>query len=72
MISVTATEILSAMKDRIKNVEVYYNPYTTKVRCLQLKRQKIYNIVNTKRGVMYEGCKIYTEWQKCHFLKNRK
>lgn len=41
------TEILSAMKDRIKNVEVYYNPYTTKL-VSAIEEAKIYNIVTQK------------------------
>lgn len=40
-------EILSAMKDRIKNVEVYYNPYTTKLVSV-IEEAKIYNIVTQK------------------------
>lgn len=40
-------EILSAMKDRIKNVEVYYNPYTTKL-VSAIEEAKIYNIVTQK------------------------
>lgn len=41
------TEILSAMKNRIKNVEVYYNPYTTKL-VSAIEEAKIYNIVTQK------------------------
>jgi len=35
------------MKDRIKNVEVYYNPYTTKLVSV-IEEAKIYNIVTQK------------------------
>ena len=48
MIDISAcTEILNVMQDRIKNVEVYYNPYTTRL-VSAIEEAKIYNIVTQK------------------------
>ena len=40
-------QILEDLSDRIKNVEIYYNPYTTKLEG-EIKGAKIYNIITQK------------------------
>ncbi len=41
------TEFLDALADKIKSVEIYYNPYTTKLEC-EIKGAKYYNIITQK------------------------
>ena len=40
----TCTEILNKLQDRVKKVDVYYNPYTTELVC-GLERAVVYNII---------------------------
>lgn len=43
IITVDCGEITNALKDRIKNIEIYYNPYTTKIEA-NIEGAKFYNI----------------------------
>jgi len=41
------SELLNELKDKIKNIEIYYNPYTTNIEC-DIKGAKIFNIFTQK------------------------
>ena len=40
-------EIINKLKDRVKNIEIYYNPYTTELVC-GVEEAKLYNIITQK------------------------
>lgn len=40
-------EIINELKDRVKNIEIYYNPYTTELVC-GVESAKLYNIITQK------------------------
>ena len=40
-------EIINELKDRVKNIEIYYNPYTTELVC-GVEGAKLYNIITQK------------------------
>ena len=40
-------EIINELKDRVKNIEIYYNPYTTELVC-GVEEAKFYNIITQK------------------------
>ena len=40
-------EIINELKDRVKNIEIYYNPYTTELVC-GVEEAKLYNIITQK------------------------
>lgn len=46
-IKIQCSELLNSLKDRIKNVEIYFNPYTTKVES-NIEGAKEYNIFTQK------------------------
>lgn len=43
-------QILDSLKERIKSIEIYYNPYTTTLVSAEGKNVKIYNIITQKEG----------------------
>ena len=47
IIKIQCSELLNSLKDRIKNVEIYFNPYTTKVES-NIEGAKEYNIFTQK------------------------
>lgn len=47
VIEIKCGEILNSLKDRIKNIEVFYNPYNTKIKS-DLENTKEYNIFTKK------------------------
>lgn len=42
-ISITCSELINSLKEKVHNVEIYYNPYTTKVEC-DIENAKLLNI----------------------------
>lgn len=47
LIEVNCDELINSLSSKIKNVEVYYNPYTTDLKC-NIKDAKVFNIFNSK------------------------
>lgn len=47
IIRLECSELLNELKDKIKNIEIYYNPYTTNIEC-DIKGAKIFNIFTQK------------------------
>lgn len=47
IIEVNCDDLINSVSDRVKNVEIYYNPYTTELKC-NIKGAKIYNIFTQK------------------------
>lgn len=47
LIKVNCAELVNKLIDKIKNVEVYYNPYTTDLEC-EIKGAKMFNIFDFK------------------------
>jgi len=47
LIEVNCDELINSLSSKIKNVEVYYNPYTTDLKC-NIKNVKIFDIFNSK------------------------
>lgn len=43
-------QILDSLKERIKSIEIYYNPYTTTLVSAEGKNVKVYNIITQKEG----------------------
>ena len=47
IIRITCSELINTLKDKIKSVEIYINPYTTKLES-EIEGAKIYNIFTQK------------------------
>lgn len=47
IISITCSDLLNQLSDRINNIEIYYNPYTTDIKS-DIKGVKLYNIFTQK------------------------
>ncbi|MCR4944960.1 MAG: type I CRISPR-associated protein Cas7 [Clostridium sp.] len=47
LIEINCYELINSLTSKIKNVEVYYNPYTTELKC-NIKGAKLFNIFNFK------------------------
>ena len=47
IIEVNCDDLINSVSDRVKNVEIYYNSYTTELKC-NIKGAKIYNIFTQK------------------------
>ena len=47
LINIECSELLNELKDKIKNIEIYYNPYTSNIQC-DIKGAKIFNIFTQK------------------------
>ena len=47
IISITCSDLLNQLSDRINNIEIYYNPYTTDIKS-DIKGAKLYNIFTQK------------------------
>lgn len=47
LIKVNCHELINSLSSKIKKVEVYYNPYTTELKC-DIKDAKVFNIFNFK------------------------
>ncbi len=48
VIDISCAEILKENADRIKNIEIYYNPYTTSIQFTGMEEVKYYNILTQK------------------------
>lgn len=46
-ITITCSDLINELSDRIDNVEIYYNPYTTEIKS-DIKGAKVYNIFTQK------------------------
>lgn len=46
-ITITCCDLINELSDRIKSVEIYYNPYTTDIKS-EIKGAKVYNIFTQK------------------------
>ena len=51
MIQINAPQLFNESKEWIKCIEIYYNPYTTKIRDQGVENIKYYNII-TKKEVL--------------------
>lgn len=47
LINIECSALLNELKDKIKNIEIYYNPYTSNIQC-DIKGAKIFNIFTQK------------------------
>ncbi|NFA43851.1 CRISPR-associated protein [Clostridium botulinum] len=47
IIEIKCSELINSVSDKLRCVEIYYNPYTTKLKC-DIKEAKMYNIFNQK------------------------
>ena len=47
IIRIECSDLINELSNKIKNVEVYYNPYTTNIEC-DIKGAKIFNIFTQK------------------------
>ncbi|SUY62227.1 Uncharacterized protein predicted to be involved in DNA repair [Clostridium sporogenes] len=48
IIILTCSDLLNSFEDEIENIEIYYNPYTTKIKSDEIKKAKKFNIFTKK------------------------
>ena len=47
IIEVNCSNLINSVKENVKNIEIYYNPYTTEIKC-EIEGVKKYNIFTQK------------------------
>ena len=47
IIEINCSNLINSVKENVKNIEIYYNPYTTEIKC-EIEGVKKYNIFTQK------------------------